>query len=510
MSNLPSESDLNPLQTLLTQGNFDAASTAAHELHHRFPQFVPVIKLGLQIALRRNDGAAATHYAKAWRTLPALSATDAFNLGHALKGAELYRDSVLAYERAIQIGVSNPHEAYNNKGVIEADFLLDAKTAAKSFTRAIALQPDDIAAYLNRGNIYEEFGDFDAAIDNYETAVVHCHRPYEALARLAHCIEIDSATHELFGRLHDAADDTKATPFERESLLFALGHKYDSLGDYSAAFDAFSRANKTGSALPYNRAAETAKFEAIKAAFPPSVFKLAPDTTGQDHGHKPIFICGMFRSGSTLFEQIISGSGDVTACGEIGFFDALVRRPDFALPRGQAIGSEALAGWRKRYHENPLINAVTTPFFTDKRPDNFLYLGLIKQMFPKAKIVVTQRAARDNALSLFFTQFGDGQAYARDLEDIAHYQDLFTDLMAHWQACFGHDIVTADYDSFIAAPEVEGQAIMDCLDLDFTPDCLAFHNRKNRVKTASYKQVRQKLYTSSSGRADNYAFAFKD
>ena len=36
---------------------------------------------------------------------------------------------------------------------------------------------------------------------------------------------------------------------------------------------------------------------------------------------------------------------------------------------------------------------------TDKRPDNFLYIGLIKRLFPAAKIVHTTRDPLDNCLN---------------------------------------------------------------------------------------------------------------
>ena len=40
---------------------------------------------------------------------------------------------------------------------------------------------------------------------------------------------------------------------------------------------------------------------------------------------RPIFVCGMFRSGSTLVEQILAGHRQVKAGGEIGFLPALAR-----------------------------------------------------------------------------------------------------------------------------------------------------------------------------------------
>lgn len=509
----PDAATVGALQAALQAGDLSAAATQIADIHATHPDFVPAMTLGMKVALARSDRDLAAHYAARWVASPALSGTDLYNAGVALKTSGLFQLAVTAYTRAVAKGVPDAHEAHNNMGVIQADALQDRAAALASFDAALALRPDFDAAYINRGNLFEEFGDFDGAVHNYTAAITHAPPAYECLARLGHCQTIAGADDPLIARLEAGLNSADANPLERESLAYALGHIWDGLEDYAQAFGAFTQANVLGNSyMPaYDRARETAKFDAVKAAFPASVFNppAPPQSTAQT-GAAPIFICGLFRSGSTLFEQIISGHAAVTPCGEIDFFDTLTRRDDFALPQGRALDADAVAAWRKAYRDTPLVRAVETPFFTDKRPDNLLYLGIIKQLFPQAKIVITQRAARDNAVSLYFTQFGPGQSYARDLSTIAHYQALVAGLTDHWQDCFGDDIVLADYDAFVRAPEPTARHIMEGLGLTWDKDCLNFHTRRNRVKTASYKQVRQKLYTSSSGRAANYDFAFKD
>ena len=57
---------------------------------------------------------------------------------------------------------------------------------------------------------------------------------------------------------------------------------------------------------------------------------------------------------------------------------------------------------------------------TDKRPDNFLHIALIKALFPQARIVHTRRHPLDNILSVFFLYFGDDVSYSDRLDDIVH------------------------------------------------------------------------------------------
>ena len=141
---------------------------------------------------------------------------------------------------------------------------------------------------------------------------------------------------------------------------------------------------------------------------------------------------------------------------------------------------------------------------TDKRPDNFLYIGLIKRLFPAAKIVHTTRDPLDNCLSIFFLHLDPGMRYAFDLMDIGHYYAQYRRLMAHWKSLYGADILDFDYDTFVREPEASTRRLTDFCGLDWEDACLSFHTAARAVKTASVWQVRQPVYRQSSGRWRNY------
>ena len=71
-------------------------------------------------------------------------------------------------------------------------------------------------------------------------------------------------------------------------------------------------------------------------------------------------------------------------------------------------------------------------YVTDKRPDNFLHIGLIKRLFPDSRIVHTTRDPLDNCLSIFFLHLDHSMGYALNLLDIGHYFRQYRRLMAHW------------------------------------------------------------------------------
>ena len=142
---------------------------------------------------------------------------------------------------------------------------------------------------------------------------------------------------------------------------------------------------------------------------------------------------------------------------------------------------------------------------TDKRPDNFLYIGLIKRLFPDARIIHTARNALDNCLSIYFLHLDHSMSYALDLADIGHYYVQYRRLMTHWKTLYGADILDLDYDALVREPRPAIQRLTAFCGLEWEEACLSFEQTARAVKTASVWQVREPLYRRSSGRWRNYA-----
>ena len=141
---------------------------------------------------------------------------------------------------------------------------------------------------------------------------------------------------------------------------------------------------------------------------------------------------------------------------------------------------------------------------TDKRPDNFLCIGLIKTLFPDALIVHTTRDPLDNCLSVFFLHLEHHLSYALDLLDIGHFYRQYRRVMDYWRQLFGAAIIDFDYDAFVGAPEPTAAALFGALGLDWDPRVLEFPRAARPVRTASLWQVREPLYGHASGRARHY------
>jgi len=468
-----------------------------------------------------------------------------YNLGLLQRQAGRLQPALSSYRKALALGISAPEEVHLNCSVIYMD-LRQEEAAERELRTALRLNPGYIPALLNLANLCEDLGRRDEACDLYRQVLVLEPKRYEALARLANAqpprlshastasagstASTAAAASADVGPVADASDggplamiaslrralaDPAASPAETASLGFALGRLLDDQGDYDAAFAAYRQANldsrtSAGAGFrAYDRGAQEAFVEELMRAFPgpsPGGHDLAQQTPdpARQSGPAPIFICGMFRSGSTLAERLLSSHPGVKAGGELGLIPGLVNGPLRPFPASMAsISPDVLARMAAGYSEEMGRRCAGASYATDKRPDNFLYLGLIKRLFPQAKIVHTTREPLDNCLSVYFLHLDHGMSYALDLRDIAHYYRQYRRVMAHWRALYGEDVLDFEYDAFVRDPKPAGKRLFEFLGLQWQDGYLGLPAR-GAVRTASVWQVRESVYRRSSGRSRHY------
>jgi hypothetical protein len=174
-----------------------------------------------------------------------------------------------------------------------------------------------------------------------------------------------------------------------------------------------------------------------------------------------------------------------------------------------AVSADALARMASGYAEELRQRCAGAAYTTDKRPDNFLYLGLIKKLFPQAKIVHTRREPLDNCLSVYFLHLDHGMSYALDLKNIGHYYRQYLRVMAHWRALYGNDIIDFEYDAFVRDPKPVAARLFESLGLEWEDRYLELPAR-GAVRTASVWQIRESIYQRSSGRARHYCAWLED
>ncbi len=232
---------------------------------------------------------------------------------------------------------------------------------------------------------------------------------------------------------------------------------------YGEAFSAYAAANAmvraaaTRAGERYDRRAQEQFVDRLIQVSSAAPAQAAPQAPARDPA--PIFVCGMFRSGSTLAEQLLAQHPGVAAGGELDLLPALVAAAARAVSRVARLEDRRRSrAPGRRYREAVAALFPGATHVTDKRPDNFLYIGLIKSLFPDAKIVHTTRDPLDNCLAIYFLHLDLGLSYATDLMDIGHYYRQYRRLMAHWRTLYGADIIELNYDHFVREPGERGAA----------------------------------------------------
>jgi tetratricopeptide (TPR) repeat protein len=422
--------------------------------------------------------------------------------------------ALASYARALELGLDGPEEAHLNRGVIYADDLQRAELAEVELRRALELNPNYLPAWMNLANLHEDRGQREAARIAYERALALQPDHPAALARLANASMIERADDPLISRLRTALAATGTQWEPRAELGFALGRALDAVGDYAEAWRAYRTANSASrmTALSagerYDRDGYSRYIDALIAAFPSPAPSPSPSqpSAARITDAPMIFICGMFRSGSTLVEQILSAHPQVRRGGELSLLPAIVQEyfqpyPESCRPLDAARAQGASAAYLngvQRIHPG-------SDHVTDKRPDNFHHIGLIKALLPQARIVHTRRNVLDNALSIWFVHLDHAMAYATDLDDIAHHLREYQRLMRHWHSVYPQGLIDVDYESLVRSPESEVRRLLDALELPWEPACLEFYRKASLVKTASVWQVREALHDRSVGRWRHYA-----
>ena len=459
----------------------------------------------MALASRLRAAGRAEEAAQAYRQLLAIrpDLPDSwFNLALMERQSGRYEAALQAYAEALRLGVSGPEEAWLNRGVIHADDLARPDLALQDIEAALAVAPDWLPALLNLGNLHEDMGRREAAEAAYDRALAVAPGHPVALARKAGLGRLTGQDDPVIGDLRLALTDGGLPAEDRAELGFALARALDQVGAYDEAFaacaaaNAASRAADPGGAL-YDRAGHERFIDALIAAFP------APVASADDGAESPIFICGLFRSGSTLVEQILAGHSRVTGGGELGLIPGLARA---IAGYPQALATAAPDAWarlRTLYLDGLRTARPGADVVTDKRPDNFLHIGLIKTMFPGARIVHTVREPLDVILSNWFLHLDRSMAHALDLEDLAHWHGEYRRLMRHWRSLYP-DILDLDYDALVVEPRPAIGRLLEYCGLDWEEGVLDFHTTAAPVRTASVWQVREPLYQRSSGRWRNY------
>ncbi len=422
-----------------------------------------------------------------------------YNLGYLCRQAGLASDAMAAYDEALKRGIQGAEEVYLNRAALYSDAMARPADAKADLEKAIALNPAYLPAYLNLGNLQEDLGDREGAKAAYLRAIELKPNNAIALSRLAGLGRATSPDDPMILRIKAALGSGMLLPADRALLLFALGRLLDSCGAFGAAAESFAAANggariaASGNVAPYSGPDELVRADRFAAAFSTPNARMGGLLQPSP---QPVFILGMFRSGSTLLEQILGSHSQITAGGELEMVPRIARGLGWDPAAIAAAPADTIEEYARAYLQRTRTLYPAASVVTDKRPDNFWFVGLIKRMFPGARILNTVRHPLDTLVSVWTQYLSSSLAYG--------YSPV-----AHWERLYPGDILSVQYEQLVKNPEPEIRRVLSFLNLPFEPACLEFHQSTRAVRTASVWQVREPLHDRSIGRWKNYEQYFR-
>ena len=315
----------------------------------------------------------------------------------------------------------------------------------------------------------------------------------------------------------EAEEERQLRPIE----LMERGRLLDKTGRYDEAWEAFlaskQRAVEMGGQT-YLRKEARGLADQLEQFFAQERVDILPRAGVRADAAQPIFILGFPRSGTTLLEQSLSVSPQITAGDELPIVHEIVA----TMPRLLASPHEypgALAElwmgdkrdeldslrdfYLQRARQRGLLGGEAR-FFTDKMPLNEMHLGLIGLIFPRSPLVHMIRHPLDIMVSAMSNFFTHGGFCGAQLETAAEHLVLSNSLVAHYRAVMDLNYKAVRYEDVVDDQEATMRGVFDFVGVPFDPRALSFEENVRYARTASYAQVTEKLYDRSRYRYRHY------
>ena len=523
----PSQSQLNKLIEQYQSGKYEEAEKLATSIAKQFPthqlswQILGIVfsKTGKKseavdanqrvVHLVPNDAQAHYNLAVSLKELRRLNEAEASykkaitlksdftqahsNLGNVLKELGRLNEAEASYKKALILKPDNAEAHYNLGVALKELGRLDEAEA--SYKKAIILKSDYPQAYNNLGIMYQELGKLDEAEASYKKSIILKPDFSQAHRHLA-SVKKFSKRDDHFLQMQKLLNEGSYSEEQRCHFNFALAKASEDLGEIENAFSYYKEGNTLRKKLlNYDITRDIKLFKQIKKCYA-KIKENTLEIKNTQNKLTPIFIVGMFRSGTTLVEQVISSHSKVAGAGELTFAEIL----GDSIARGLSIlNKNTLLNFRENYIKKLQALSNGSLIVTDKNPQNFRYIGLLSAAFPDSKIVHVRRnsaAVCWGNYKQFFASKNVGYPY--DLNDVVEYHTLYENLMEFWKIQLTDRIYNFDYELLTTNQESETKNLIQYLGLDWQEECLSPQSNNRRVATASNKQIREKIYQGSS------------
>ncbi len=455
-------------------------------------------KLGVALEQAGDGEGAMAALRKATRLAPQLAEAHALH-GELLVGRDRWDEAGSAFGRA---HAASPGTTLGRLCAAKALLLGDHPKEAETRLRELISRDGSSAeAHLMLGHFLSDAGRFDDAATTFERTLALDPRNAPAHYGLVMSRRMTQADRPLLVRITTRLAAADNSMHQRMTLHFAAGKVLDDFEDYAEAMIHFDAANRIRRQLsPFDARDFERQVDRVIDSFVPDFIDRHAALGTDDE--TPVLVLGMPRSGTTLIERILSSHPRVAGGGELRFWRDARRRLAEAEPSRLAQAAERVRGDYLRLLQNIGPDALRV---TDKMPFNFLWLGLVRLLFPRARIIHCRRNPVDTCLSIYQTQFSQSWGFASDRGDLVRYYRQYLRLMDHWRTVISSDrLLEIDYEEVTADPETTARRLITFCGLEWDAACLQPERNPDTVRTASKWQARQPIYRSSVERWRRY------
>lgn len=375
---------------------------------------------------------------------------------------------------------------------ISASFIANMDRAEHALQLCLTNQYTPPWLYLNLGHVYKAKGQVAEASRCYRQEMTQ----FPAHAAVAFWSLADLKSYRFTPadqqQMQYSLNHLSLTNAEQALIHFAQAKCQEQQQDTQKALEHYQHANSRMKVQrPFKAQAYSALVEQLCRYQPIQQAKTAAEPL------IPIFIVGMPRSGTTLTEQILVSHSLVEATDELPDIERLAIRIQHNQSYSAALNKlteQDIQRLRETYLKTVKRYLSGTPrYFIDKNPNNFLHLGLIKKLFPEAKIINVMRCAAENAMAVYKQFFSRGHDYCYCFDQIHIYWTHYIRLMQHWDQCFASQIYHMKFEQLVMQPESQIRGLLNYLQLNFETNCLTFYNTERTIMTPSSSQVRQPM-----------------
>lgn len=383
----------------------------------------------------------------------------------------------------------------------------EGKTAAaeEAVRKAIEIQPQNSDAHVLLGSILMELGRFEDAAVAADLGIALNRQQLSGYHQLVSSRKMTERDRPLVAQIEWMLEEVGLPEDGRIDVGFALGKAYDDYGEYEKAIGHFDAAN----GLKHKQTSpDTAVYANFGTRVDWQIANFNADFFARNAGlgsdwDAPVLIIGMPRSGTTLVEQILSSHPEVGAGGELPFWRD--HMANFRMDSSRRADPAWTALTAREYKALLTEICPGKRRVTDKMPQNFNFVALVRAVFPCARFIHCMRHPVDTCLSIYFQNFSRHVDFAYDRADLAAFYRQYQRLMAHWRKVLPpSSLFEVQYEDLVADPEPLTRKLIDFCGLEWDDACLR-HDRNTRpVRTASLWQARQPMYRTSVARWRNY------